>query len=104
MIAKPSPNLTPPTLAPADHGTTLCGHRARSGGGCEDPSHTFGGNPFKPGGHAHCVCCKLPVCDEPTFADRNTPYEEDGYCLPCAAADDGMTEMQFAADLNRRRD
>jgi hypothetical protein len=81
-----------------------CDHRKGEKGSCEDPDHNFGGNPFKPGGHAHCVCCGLLVCDEPTFADRHTPYEEDGHCLPCAAADEGLTPVQFAGVMNNRRD
>lgn len=80
-----------------------CAHRTDKGT-CEDQDHDFGGNPFKPGGHSHCVCCGALTCDEPNFADRNTAYEDDGYCLPCAAADEGLTDIEFAAAMNRRRD
>ena len=81
-----------------------CDHRPGDKGSCDDPEHTFGGNPFKPGGHAHCICCGLLVCDEPTFGDRHTAYEDDGYCLPCAAADEGVTVLEFAGAMNARGD
>lgn len=91
-------------MTPTDGDQSKTCSRKGLKGTCEDPEHLFGGNPFKPGGHSHCRCCGALTCDEPTFADRTIAYEDDGYCLECAAHEEGLTVLEFAAVQNTRRD
>lgn len=86
-------------LNPVDTGRTVCGHRQRDDA-CKVPDgqHEFGeGNGFNPDGHAWCQCCKLPICDEPMFKDRNQAYEEDGQCLLCIMENEDLTIEEVAA-------